>query len=142
MRRANALRISVHHANAVVWEPVCGTRRCATSMSAGTGDMMSVSLRRDWRFAAFTDWPLPMSEEARWGGGGVGRSGRWGRRKLEETPGAVRCQQVCVRQPGWHEWRDLLQGSAVSFTFTAEGTSIVSRPLCACPMQKGDWAKP
>ena len=33
--------------------------------------MMSVSLRRDWRFAAFTDWPLPMSEEARWGGGGV-----------------------------------------------------------------------
>ena len=29
--------------------------------------MMSVSLRRDWRFAAFTDWPLPMSEEARWG---------------------------------------------------------------------------
>ena len=43
--------------------------------------MMSVSLRRDWRFAAFTDWPLPMSEEARWGGGGVvcvggGRVGR------------------------------------------------------------------
>ena len=86
MRRANALRISVHHANAVVWEPVCGTRRCATSMSAGTGDMMSVSLRRDWRFAAFTDWPLPMSEEARWGGGGVvcvgggwgGGGGGWG----------------------------------------------------------------
>jgi hypothetical protein len=49
--------------------------------------MMSVSLRRDWRFAAFTDWPLPMSEEARWGGGGVVVCGGGGGARRSRVPG-------------------------------------------------------
>ena len=48
MRRRKSLRIGVHHADAVVWEPVCGTRTTLRELTNGAALAGGVIDRRAW----------------------------------------------------------------------------------------------
>ena len=46
MRRAKSLRIGVHHADAVVWEPVCRTHLRTNVTIGGASEASSAGVRR------------------------------------------------------------------------------------------------